>query len=155
MGLTTGDLTSSRTAAEQLTPATLAEARRLLGTQLARTRKAAGVTQSRLAAEVRWSRSTVANVETARQVASREFWTACDVALGAGGLLMAEWARTAALARRLNDQTAVNLIRRQWAESPGVCVCRELKRLFEAPDASLFLGVSPVVSVRVNEVVHG
>ncbi|WP_372492480.1 helix-turn-helix domain-containing protein [Salinispora arenicola] len=47
-----------------------------------------------LAWMVRWSRSTVASVETGRQSTPREFWLACDLALGAGGLLVAGLLRT-------------------------------------------------------------
>ena len=118
-----------------VTPEALAAARRLLGLKLATTRKAVGITQVRLAVKVQWSRSTIANVETARQSAPREFWIACDVALGAGGLLVAEWARTEALSRRLQDQAAVELIRRRLSESPPVCVCRDLQRLLHDPAA--------------------
>ncbi|WP_082312658.1 helix-turn-helix domain-containing protein [Salinispora fenicalii] len=55
-----------RAAAEPVTPATVADARRLLGARLANTRRAAGVRQVDLARMVRWSRSTVASVETGR-----------------------------------------------------------------------------------------
>ncbi|MFC5926078.1 helix-turn-helix domain-containing protein [Micromonospora vulcania] len=129
MTLTANELTLSRTAAEHLTPETLAEARRLLGTRLAQTRRAVGVTQARLAVGVRWSRSTVANVETARHLASQEFWAACDAALGAGGLLVDGWARTQALARRLRAQMTVDLLRRRQAQTPPACVCRDLRWL--------------------------
>ncbi|MFI7218565.1 helix-turn-helix domain-containing protein [Micromonospora maritima] len=138
-----------------LTHDDVADARRSLGARLALTRKAVGVTQVRLARMVQWSRSTVANVETARQVAPREFWLACDIALGAGGLLVAEWARTDALARRLREQMVAELVRQRLAASPPVCVCRDLRRLLDLADSSQSLGGSLAVLVGEDGAVHG
>ncbi|MEV0004079.1 helix-turn-helix transcriptional regulator [Micromonospora sp. NPDC050980] len=138
-----------------VTPEELAAARRLLGLRLAATRKVVGVTQVRLALKVQWSRSTIANVERARQWPPREFWAACDAALGAAGLLVAEWAHTEALSRRLQDQAAVEMIRRQLSQSPPTCLCRDLQRLFRDPAASLYLGVPPAVPARANGGGHG
>lgn len=137
-------------ASERVTPEVVADARRLLGARLAATRKAVGVTQVQLALKVQWSRSTVANVETARQLAPREFWVACDVALGAGGLLVAAWAATEALSRRLRDQTAVELIRQRMSQPPPVCVCRDLQRLLDESGASSFLGIAPAAPAERN-----
>ncbi|WP_428964593.1 helix-turn-helix domain-containing protein [Micromonospora fluostatini] len=123
-------------AAERVTPETVADARRLLGARLADTRRAAGVRQVGLARMVRWSRSTVANVETGRQSTPREFWLACDLALGAGGLLVAGWAETNALSSRLRDQIAMERIRLRLSESPPRCVCRDLQRLLSEVAAS-------------------
>ncbi|MEU4553506.1 helix-turn-helix domain-containing protein [Micromonospora violae] len=125
----------------------VADARRLLGAELAGARKAAGVTQVGLAAKVRWSRSTVANVETARQSAPREFWLACDVALGAGERLAKAWAGTEELSRRLRDQTVLNPVRQGLPSSPPMCVCRDLARLLDLAGASLSLGTSPAAVV--------
>jgi transcriptional regulator with XRE-family HTH domain len=64
-------------------------ARRALGAQLARLRKAAGLTQHQLASKIDgYGRSTLANAETGRQSAHRDFWLRCDVALSAGGALI-------------------------------------------------------------------
>ncbi|GIJ43110.1 helix-turn-helix domain-containing protein [Micromonospora andamanensis] len=142
-------------APESLTPGVVADARRSLGGQLAVTRKAVGVTQVRLARMVQWSRSTVANVETARQVAPREFWLACDVALGAGGLLVAEWARTDALARRLREQMVSELVRQRLAQSPPMCVCRDLRRLLDLANSSRSLGISPAALISGDGAGHG
>lgn len=112
-----------------VTPELVAESRRALGRVLAQSRRPAGVTQERLAVLVRWSRSTIANVEVGRQFAPREFWIACDVALGCEGVLLATWGRTDALARRLREQEKEARIRQLLAQpSPG-CVCQELHRL--------------------------
>ncbi|MFI7209497.1 helix-turn-helix domain-containing protein [Micromonospora aurantiaca (nom. illeg.)] len=112
-----------------VTPDAVAESRRALGRVLADARRSAGVTQDRLAVLVRWSRSTVANVEVGRQCAPREFWVACDAALGLEGALLAAWGRTDVLARRLREQEAEAQIRQLLVQpSPG-CVCRELHRL--------------------------
>ncbi|WP_420330342.1 helix-turn-helix domain-containing protein [Micromonospora endolithica] len=138
-----------------MTPEELAAARRVLGLKLAATRKAMGVTQVRLAVTVQWSRSTIANVETARQSAPREFWIASDVALGTGGLLVAEWTRTEALSRRLRHQAAVETIRRHLDQSPPVCVCLVLQRLLRDPVASMYLGVPPASPVQASGDGHG
>ncbi|MFI7216902.1 helix-turn-helix domain-containing protein [Micromonospora maritima] len=114
---------------EAVTPEVVADSRRVLGRALAESRRSAGVTQERLALLVRRSRSSIANVEVGRQVAPREFWMACDVAVGCEGALLAAWGRTDALARRLREQKKEAQIRRLLAQPPPGCVCRELHRL--------------------------
>ncbi|MFI7332833.1 helix-turn-helix domain-containing protein [Micromonospora aurantiaca (nom. illeg.)] len=114
---------------DAVTPDAVAESRRALGRALAEARRSARVTQGRLAVLVRWSRSTVANVEVGRQFAPREFWVACDVVLGLEGALLAAWGRTDALARRLREQEAEARIRQLLAQPAPGCVCRELHRL--------------------------
>lgn len=74
-----------------LDPRVLAEAWRELGRQLAACRRAAALNQTRLAAAISYSRSTVANVETGRQAAPHNFWVRCDHALDAGGVLVEGW----------------------------------------------------------------
>lgn len=107
--------TTNRSSPELVTPEQVADARRLAGSGLAAARRAAGVTQVRLARMVSWSRSTVANVEIARQAAPMEFWAACDAALGGEGALLAGWERLEALSRRLREQRAVELFRQRLA----------------------------------------
>ncbi|RKF19141.1 helix-turn-helix domain-containing protein [Micromonospora globbae] len=114
---------------EVVTPELVAESRRTLGRVLAESRRSARVTQDRLAVLVRWSRSSIANVEVGRQFAPREFWIACDVALGCEGALLAAWGRADALARRLREQEKEAQIRQLLAQPPPGCVCRELHRL--------------------------
>ncbi|MFI7159545.1 helix-turn-helix domain-containing protein [Micromonospora chalcea] len=87
------------------------------------------MTQERLALLVRRSRSSIANIEVGRQVAPREFWMACDVALGCEGALLAAWGRTDALAGRLREQKKEAQIRQLLTQPPPECVCRELHRL--------------------------
>ncbi|MBM0276388.1 helix-turn-helix domain-containing protein [Micromonospora sp. STR1s_6] len=142
-------------AAEYLTPDIVADARRLLGARLAATRKGVGVTQVRLARLVRWSRSTVANVETARQFAPHEFWIACDVALGAGGLLVAEWERTEALSHRLREQTVTELVRQRLTHASPMCVCRDLRRLLRLADSLRSPGISSTASAEGDGAGHG
>jgi transcriptional regulator with XRE-family HTH domain len=62
---------------------------RELGRQLAALRRAAGLTQHRLAAVAGFSRSTVSLAEIGRQSQARDFWEACDKALDTGGVLTA------------------------------------------------------------------
>lgn len=69
-------------------PRDLATARRALGAQLAACREAAGFIQKRLAKEINYHRSSVANVETGRQRVPREFWISCDRVLGTGTALV-------------------------------------------------------------------
>ncbi|WP_080640802.1 helix-turn-helix domain-containing protein [Salinispora arenicola] len=148
IAVATAALIPLRAAAEPVTPATVADARRLLGARLANTRRAAGVRQVDLAWMVRWSRSTVASVETGRQSTPREFWLACDLALGAGGLLVAAWAETEMLSSRLRDQRAIERIRLRLSESPPRCVCRELQLLLNevaVATSAAHLGRSSVV----------
>ncbi|MFC4144798.1 helix-turn-helix domain-containing protein [Micromonospora mangrovi] len=64
-----------------------------LGQMLARSRKAAGYTQETFAPRVSYGRSTIANVETGRQRAGRDFWTRSDDLLGTGGRLSREYDR--------------------------------------------------------------
>ncbi|MDG4795476.1 helix-turn-helix transcriptional regulator [Micromonospora sp. WMMD1082] len=72
-------------------------ARRELGRHLAHLRNAAGHTQHSLARLVRYSRSSIANIETGRQHPGRPFWVSCDQALRTGGVLTAEYDRLADL----------------------------------------------------------
>ena len=58
-----------------------------LGRQLAAYRRAAGLSQERLAGLADYSRSTIANVETGRQHVSADFWLRCDEVLGTGDAL--------------------------------------------------------------------
>jgi transcriptional regulator with XRE-family HTH domain len=70
-------------------PGSIAEARQNLGAELAAYRLAAGLTQAKLAVLVKYSRSTIANVETGRQLVPRAFWERCETVLRTGGTLTA------------------------------------------------------------------
>lgn len=65
------------------------EARRLLGRRLAAYRSAAGYSQHQFAPLVRYTRSTIGNVETGKQKPPRGFWELCDELLSTGGVLAA------------------------------------------------------------------
>jgi len=60
-----------------------------LGRQLAALRRQARLTQRELAALAGFSRSTISVAEIGRQYQAREFWEACDKALGTDGELAA------------------------------------------------------------------
>jgi hypothetical protein len=66
----------------------------------------AGLTQGALASKIRYSRSTVANVETGRQRAPRSFWRRCDDALGLGSGLLRLYDETELLHPRDGGTTA-------------------------------------------------
>jgi transcriptional regulator with XRE-family HTH domain len=82
------------------------KARRELGAQLAAYRRAAGHSQAALATAVRYSRSTVANVETGRQNVPRDFWERADAACRAGGELLRASAGIVAAVRREQEEAA-------------------------------------------------
>ena len=101
------------------------ESRRIaLGRRLAAMRKAAGLTQSQLAALVSYDRSTVANVEVGRQHAVEVFWQGCDRVLCAQGLLIQESRELTALiesSKRTASELAQAQRRAQWLpEQPAV-----------------------------------
>jgi DNA-binding XRE family transcriptional regulator len=75
-----------------------------LGRQLAACRKAAGLSQERLAVQASYSRSSIANVETGRQRVGPEFWVRCDEILRAGGVLCQAFAEAEAVARSDREQ---------------------------------------------------
>lgn len=107
-----------------VTPEAVSEARRALGRALAEWRSAAGVAQTDLARLVCWSRSTVANVETGRQVVPRLFWQRCDHVVDAHGLLLAEAERAEELGRRYREQVAAQRSRERLAAWPSQrCRC--------------------------------
>ncbi len=77
-----------------------------LGVQLAACRNGAGYTQGEFALLIYSSRSTIANVETGRQRANRNFWLSCDTACGTDGLLVRAYDRISreAAIRRVEDR---------------------------------------------------
>jgi transcriptional regulator with XRE-family HTH domain len=77
-----------------------------LGGQLAHWRKSAGLTQSGLAERVRYSRSTVANVEVGRHNIRRDFWQRADQETGAGGTLLASFDHACELSSAWRVQAA-------------------------------------------------
>lgn len=73
------------------TPEAITQARRALGRRLAALRRNAGHTQEQFAPFTGYVRSTIANVETGRQVVPRTFWMRCDDALNMNGALLSEY----------------------------------------------------------------
>ena len=97
-----------------------------LGRQLAASRRAAGLSQARLALLAEYSRSTVANAETGRQHVPREFWARCDIALGTGTALMRGYDEVAAATRRRELQAASAARRARTITGPaGADVTRD------------------------------
>jgi len=80
-------------------PEAIANARRVLGAQLAACRRAAGLSQQELADEAGFSRSAIGNAETGRPGASHDFWLSVDKAVSAGGSLVAQYAKIDTAAR--------------------------------------------------------
>lgn len=68
-------------------PESVTQARRALGAELAAYRRAARLTQAKLAQLTGCSRSTIANVETGHQRVARDLWERADDALRTGGVL--------------------------------------------------------------------
>ena len=94
-------------------PEAIANARCVLGTQLAACRRAAGLSQVQLAKKIGFSRSSIANVETGRQNVPRKFWESADTAVSAGGTLVATHDEVETAARRARVGA------RQTAAGPG------------------------------------
>lgn len=84
----------------------LTDARRALGRQLARYRRAAGYSQHELAPLVLYGRSTIANVEVGRQNVPKAFWQSCDELLTADGVLLQGFDQLQALISRERRQAA-------------------------------------------------
>jgi DNA-binding XRE family transcriptional regulator len=86
-------------------------ARRTLGQRLAAYRQAAGLGQEELAPLVHYSRSSLANVETARQKGGRHFWQQCDEVLRTGGALTAAYDEIQAMEGQRRQEAARRLCR--------------------------------------------
>ncbi|MFI9643574.1 helix-turn-helix domain-containing protein [Micromonospora sp. NPDC051925] len=69
-------------------PQQLSDVKRALGRRLGRWRRTRGLTQDDVARRVHSTRSTVANVESGRQVVDRVFWAQCESLLHADGELI-------------------------------------------------------------------
>ncbi|MEV0453653.1 helix-turn-helix domain-containing protein [Catellatospora methionotrophica] len=81
-------------------------ARLALGIKLAAARDAAKYTQKQLARLTNYGRSSIANVETARQNVPRAFWVAADEILGANGELIAAYDQVETLAEAERRRSA-------------------------------------------------
>ncbi|MEU7960775.1 helix-turn-helix domain-containing protein [Micromonospora humida] len=90
-----------------ITPEQVTESQKALGAQLTAWRAAAGLTQASLAARIRYSRSTVANLEIGRSQSPASFWQLADQALSADGALIAQHRKVAELQARYRAQSAL------------------------------------------------
>ncbi|WP_328822388.1 helix-turn-helix transcriptional regulator [Micromonospora rubida] len=97
-------------------PQRVDDARRALGARLAGWRNARGLTQLALAGRVPVSRTTIAGVETGRQCPDRVFWQRCELALGAGGELLAGYDGYRRLKQQLDQERADAAQRARWGE---------------------------------------
>lgn len=93
---------------------------RELGACLSKGRRALELTQFELAAQVGYSRSTVAGAETGYGRAHHDFWQACDRQLAAGGDLLAGYLRVHALVRALDEQVEHERQRRRSQRLRGL-----------------------------------
>lgn len=76
------------------------------GAAACRNRQAAGFSQHQLAHLTKYSRSSIANAETGRQRAPREFWQTCDDVLGTATALARGYDGVIAVMRRMHMQEA-------------------------------------------------
>ncbi|WP_431886414.1 helix-turn-helix domain-containing protein [Micromonospora wenchangensis] len=90
-----------------ITPEQVTESQKALGAQLTAWRAAAGLTQASLAARIRYSRSTVANLEIGRSQSPASFWQLADQALSADGALIAQHRKVAELQARYRAQSVL------------------------------------------------
>ncbi len=105
-------------------PESVRAARRALGRQFAAYRRAAGLSQHAVAPFVKYSRSTVANIEVGRQNAPRDFWECADQVMAANGELVDSFEELQVLiktegcrdARQLAADRAIAELP-QWAEN--------------------------------------
>ncbi len=87
-------------------PGDITAARRALGRQLAKFRRAKGYNQHQLASHAHYGRSSIANVEVGRQNVPRDFWLRCDQLLEANGTLLRGYDQLQALIGRQRRETA-------------------------------------------------
>lgn len=95
-------------------PQQLSDVKRALGRRLASWRRTRGLTQDDVARRVHSTRSTVANVESGRQVVDRVFWAQCDSVLQAGGELLAGYDQYRSFEVRQKEQKAEAARRARW-----------------------------------------
>lgn len=104
--------------------------RRDLGVQLAELRAASRLTQTALAKQLGYSRSTVANVEAGRQSVCREFWEGCDRILRCDSILISAYSALEELIRRGHREAAESVHR---ARSAMADQWRDEHRTAQAP----------------------
>ncbi|PZG07716.1 XRE family transcriptional regulator [Micromonospora craterilacus] len=97
-----------------MNPQQLSEVKRALGRRLAGWRRTRGLTQDDVARRVHSTRSTVANVESGRQVVDRVFWVQCESLLNAGGDLIAGYDDYRSLEVRQKEEKAEAARHARW-----------------------------------------
>jgi transcriptional regulator with XRE-family HTH domain/tetratricopeptide (TPR) repeat protein len=95
-------------------PQQLSDGKRALGRALARWRRARGLTQDDVARRVHSTRSTVANVESGRQVVDRVFWAQCESLLRAGGELLTGYDEYRSMEVRHKEEKAEAARHARW-----------------------------------------
>lgn len=95
-------------------PQQISDVKRTLGRRLAGWRKTRGLTQDDVARRVHSTRSTVANVESGRQVVDRVFWAQCDSLLQAGGELLTGYDEYRSLDVRQKEEKAEAARHARW-----------------------------------------
>lgn len=95
-------------------PQQLSDVKRALGRRLASWRRMRGLTQDDVARRVHSTRSTVANVESGRQVVDRVFWAQCESLLEAGGELIAGYDEYRSLEVRQKEEKAEAARHARW-----------------------------------------
>ncbi|SCF42831.1 Tetratricopeptide repeat-containing protein [Micromonospora matsumotoense] len=95
-------------------PQQISDVKRALGRRLAGRRRARGLTQDDVARRVHSTRSTVANVESGRQVVDRVFWVQCDSLLQADGELISGYDEYRFLDVRHKEEKAEAARQARW-----------------------------------------
>ncbi|MFI9643578.1 helix-turn-helix domain-containing protein [Micromonospora sp. NPDC051925] len=95
-------------------PQQLSDVKRALGRRLGRWRRTRGLTQDDVARRVHSTRSTVANVESGRQVVDRVFWAQCESLLQAGGELISGYDEYRSLEVRHQQEKAEAARHARW-----------------------------------------
>ncbi|QDY12011.1 helix-turn-helix domain-containing protein [Micromonospora sp. HM134] len=95
-------------------PQQISDMKRSLGRGLAGWRRRRGLTQDDVARRVHSTRSTVANVESGRQVVDRVFWVQCDSLLQASGELITGYDEYRFLEVRHKEEKAEAARQARW-----------------------------------------
>jgi transcriptional regulator with XRE-family HTH domain len=98
-------------------PYRVRETWRQLGRALAERRGAAGLSQKAFGEQVRYSRSSIGNIETGLQHVDRSFWARADDLLSAGGELIRGYDAAEALQRANQRPAAIS------APSTAAAIC--------------------------------
>ena len=97
-----------------MNPQGLSDVKRALGRRLGTWRRRRGLTQDDVARLVHSTRSTVANVESGRQVVDRVFWAQCESLLQSGGELITGYDEYRSLEVRHQEEKAEAARQARW-----------------------------------------